>query len=144
MPPGIKGILCIKFDLFKIKNTAFWAAYGKTSELYDTVSMIQPLGTAIGYSWGTTFMGLSTDQGSLDCGQHGSTPPPPLVFRSSVFTKISIGEKSVTKTLRDYNILVWKREIIYQECKRRIQMKTTLIKDDVILHHSRQDEKYER
>ena len=27
MPPGMKGILCIKFDLFKIKNTAFWAAY---------------------------------------------------------------------------------------------------------------------
>ena len=24
MPPGIKGILCIKFDLFKIKNTAFY------------------------------------------------------------------------------------------------------------------------
>ncbi len=31
MPPGMKGILCIKFDLFKIKNTDFWAAYGKTS-----------------------------------------------------------------------------------------------------------------
>ena len=28
MPPGMKGILCIKFDLFKIKNTDFWAAYG--------------------------------------------------------------------------------------------------------------------
>ncbi len=27
MPPGMKGILCIKFDLFKIKNTDFWAAY---------------------------------------------------------------------------------------------------------------------
>ena len=26
MPPGMKGILCIKFDLFKIKNTDFWAA----------------------------------------------------------------------------------------------------------------------
>ena len=24
----MKGILCIKFDLFKIKNTDFWAAYG--------------------------------------------------------------------------------------------------------------------
>ena len=66
-----------------------------------------------------------------------------FLFYGSVFTKISIGEKSVTKTLRDY-ILVWKREIIYQECKRQVQMKTTLIKDDVILHHSRQDEKYER
>ena len=41
----------------------------------------------------------------------------------------------MTKTLRDY-ILVWKREIIYQECKRRVP----LIKDDVILHHGRQDE----
>ncbi len=28
MPPGMKGILCIKFDLFKIKSTDFWAAYG--------------------------------------------------------------------------------------------------------------------
>ena len=84
-----------------------------------------------------------TMQGSLDCGKHGSTP---LIFRSSVFTRISIREKSVIKTLRDY-ILVWKREIIYQECKRRVQMKTTrvpLIKNDVILHHGRQDEKYER
>ena len=27
MPPGMKGILCTKFDLFKIKNTDFWAAY---------------------------------------------------------------------------------------------------------------------
>ncbi len=25
---GMKGILCIKFDLFKIKSTDFWAAYG--------------------------------------------------------------------------------------------------------------------
>ncbi len=33
MPPGMKGILCIKFDLFKIKNTDFWAAYGMTSLL---------------------------------------------------------------------------------------------------------------
>ncbi len=49
----------------------------------------------------------------------------------------------MTKTLRDY-ILVWEREIICQECKRRVQMKTTLIKDHVILHHGRQDEKYER
>ncbi len=32
MPPGMKGILCIKFDLFKIKNTDFWAAYGYTFE----------------------------------------------------------------------------------------------------------------
>ncbi len=31
MPPGMKGILCIKFDLFKIKNTDFWAAYGNSS-----------------------------------------------------------------------------------------------------------------
>ncbi len=30
MPPGMKGILCIKFDLFKKKNTDFWAAYGIT------------------------------------------------------------------------------------------------------------------
>ena len=30
MPPGMKGILCIKFDLFKIKNTDFWAAYETT------------------------------------------------------------------------------------------------------------------
>ena len=30
MPPGMKGILCIKFDLFKIKNTDFWAAYDVT------------------------------------------------------------------------------------------------------------------
>ena len=25
----MKAILCIKFDLFKIKNTDFWAAYGR-------------------------------------------------------------------------------------------------------------------
>ena len=36
MPPGMKGILCIKFDLFKIKNTDLGAAYVKTllSSLY--------------------------------------------------------------------------------------------------------------
>ncbi len=33
MPPGMKGILCIKFDLFKIKNTDFRAAYGSTAQL---------------------------------------------------------------------------------------------------------------
>ncbi len=31
MPRGMKGILCIKFDLFKIKNTDFWAAYDFTT-----------------------------------------------------------------------------------------------------------------
>ena len=41
MPPGIKGILCIKFDLFKIKNTAFWAAYGKTGFVNDRMSEIK-------------------------------------------------------------------------------------------------------
>ena len=33
MPPSMKGILCIKFGLVKIKNTDFWAAYGETSLL---------------------------------------------------------------------------------------------------------------
>ena len=28
IPPGMEGILCIKFHLFRIKNTDFWAAYG--------------------------------------------------------------------------------------------------------------------
>ena len=28
MPPGMKGILCINFDLFMIKNMDFWAACG--------------------------------------------------------------------------------------------------------------------
>ena len=32
MPPGMKGILCITFDLFKIKNTDFWAAYDKSNK----------------------------------------------------------------------------------------------------------------
>ena len=38
MPPGIKGILCIKFDLFKIKNTDFWAAYGLTLPFTTTLA----------------------------------------------------------------------------------------------------------
>ena len=29
MPQGMKGILCIKFDLFKL-NIDFWAAYART------------------------------------------------------------------------------------------------------------------
>ena len=29
MPPVMKGILCIKFDLSKIKNTDFWATMRK-------------------------------------------------------------------------------------------------------------------
>ena len=43
MPPAMKGILCIKFDLFKIKNTDFWAVYGATRLLgqrYDTIYVI--------------------------------------------------------------------------------------------------------
>ncbi len=36
MPPGMKGILCIKFDLFKIKNTDFWAAYDKNKSARDS------------------------------------------------------------------------------------------------------------
>ncbi len=32
----MKGILCIKFDLFKIKNTDFWAAY-EFIDIHDTI-----------------------------------------------------------------------------------------------------------
>ncbi len=47
MPPGIKGILCIKFDLFKIKKTRhfglpmlFYAFFPKNKKNIDRVAIV--------------------------------------------------------------------------------------------------------
>ncbi len=41
MPPSMKGILWIKFDLFKIKNTDFWADYDMTSLIHTVIYILK-------------------------------------------------------------------------------------------------------
>ncbi len=44
----MKGILCIKFDLFKIKNTDFWAAYDYCAKVGENLRNILKMTTPWG------------------------------------------------------------------------------------------------
>ena len=49
----MKGILCIKFDLFKIKNTDFWAAYDNSTSLNSSIVIACATSSNANYSGST-------------------------------------------------------------------------------------------